>query len=53
MRLGLADAPVVGATDDCNGLFVTSDPGQNPTVRGGTLYASYQDRTAPGSRSSR
>jgi predicted extracellular nuclease len=44
MRVGLVDAPVVGATDDFNGLFVTSDPGQNPTVRGGTLYGSYQDQ---------
>lgn len=44
MRLGLVDAPVVGATDDFNGLFVTSDPRQNPTVRGGTLYGSYQDQ---------
>ena len=43
MRVAVADARVVGPTDDFNGLFVTTDPRQNPTVRGGTLYASYDD----------
>lgn len=43
MRVGVADARVVGPTDDFNGLVVTTDPRQNPTPRGGTLYASYAD----------
>jgi uncharacterized protein len=43
MRVAVADARVVGATDDFNGLFVQSRPEQNPTPRGGTLYASYVD----------
>jgi predicted extracellular nuclease len=43
MRLSVVDARVVGATDDFNGLFVTTEPRQNPTPRGGTLYSSYDD----------
>jgi uncharacterized protein len=43
MRLSVVDARVVGATDDFNGLFVTVEPRQNPTPRGGTLYGSYRD----------
>ena len=43
VRLSVVDPRVVGATDDFNGLFVTTEPGQNPTPRGGTLYASYDD----------
>jgi predicted extracellular nuclease len=46
MRIGVADARVVGATDDFNGLFVTSKPQQNPTIRGGTLYGSYADQNS-------
>lgn len=46
MRLRVDDAPVVGATDDFNGLFVTSKPRQNPTPRGGTLYGSYRDQNS-------
>lgn len=41
MRLRIDDPRVVGATDGFNGLFVTSKPEQNPTVRGGTLYGDY------------
>lgn len=41
MRLRIDDPRVVGATDDFNGLFVTSKPNQNPTARGGTLYGAY------------
>lgn len=46
MRLGVADARVVGPTDDFNGLFVTSKPKQNDTPRGGTLYRSYADQNS-------
>ncbi len=46
MRLSVTDPRVVGATDDFNGLFVTTKPRQNPTPRGGTLYASYRDQNS-------
>lgn len=41
MRVQVNDARVVGATTAFNELFVTSKPNQNRTVRGGTLYAGY------------
>ncbi len=44
MRIGVTDVRVVGATDDFNGLYITTRPRQNPTVRGGTLLASYADQ---------
>lgn len=43
MRLELDDARVVGRSDSFNELWLTSKPSQNPTARGGTLYASYAD----------
>ncbi|MFD6953196.1 endonuclease [Nocardiopsis sp. TSRI0078] len=41
MLVRVEDAPVVGATDDYHALWVTTKPGQNPTVNGGTRYGSY------------
>ncbi|NYH51969.1 hypothetical protein HNR06_001558 [Nocardiopsis arvandica] len=41
MLVRVEDAPVVGATDDYEALWVTTKPEQNPTVNGGTRYGSY------------
>ncbi|MCX4762501.1 lamin tail domain-containing protein [Streptomyces sp. NBC_01275] len=41
MRVTFADARVVGASDAYGELWVTVKPDENPTVRGGTLYSSY------------
>ena len=41
MRVAVTDARVVGPSSSFNELFVTTKPGQNPTPRGGTLYAGY------------
>ncbi|GAA1437828.1 endonuclease/exonuclease/phosphatase family protein [Nocardiopsis tropica] len=43
MTVRVEDAPVVGATDGYHALWVTTDPGQNPTVNGGTAYGSYDE----------
>ncbi|WDZ90075.1 endonuclease/exonuclease/phosphatase family protein [Nocardiopsis sp. HUAS JQ3] len=43
MLVRVEDAPVVGATDDYAALWVTTEPGRNPTVNGGTRYGSYDD----------
>ncbi|WP_308257833.1 endonuclease/exonuclease/phosphatase family protein [Pseudonocardia lacus] len=43
MVVRVQDAAVVGRTDEFGGLWVSTDPTRNPTARGGTLYASYDD----------
>ncbi|MEC4020810.1 endonuclease/exonuclease/phosphatase family protein [Streptomyces sp. H27-D2] len=43
MRVGVEDAPVVGATSTHNELWVTAEPRHNRTARGGALYGSYRD----------
>ncbi|MFF4605639.1 endonuclease/exonuclease/phosphatase family protein [Streptomyces sp. NPDC001339] len=43
MRVSVSDARVVGPTTEYHELWVTAEPRQNPTVRGGTLYRSYAD----------
>ncbi|GAA4948642.1 endonuclease/exonuclease/phosphatase family protein [Yinghuangia aomiensis] len=40
-RVQVADTRVVGATNTHGELWVTTEPGQNPTAGGGTLYGSY------------
>ncbi|MCM2577551.1 endonuclease/exonuclease/phosphatase family protein [Streptomyces meridianus] len=44
MRTRLQDANVVGATTKYNELWVTAEPHENRTSRGGTLYRSYGDQ---------
>ncbi|MGK5627355.1 endonuclease/exonuclease/phosphatase family protein [Streptomyces sp. URMC 123] len=44
MRVQVTDARVVGATSEHNELWVTADPFENRTVRGGALYGSYGDQ---------
>ncbi|WP_030544612.1 endonuclease/exonuclease/phosphatase family protein [Streptomyces albus] len=44
MRVQVSDAGVVGPSSRHNELWVTADPRENPTARGGTLYASYRDQ---------
>jgi uncharacterized protein len=39
--VSLRDARVVGPTTAYNELYVTSQPWQNPSVRGGTVYTGY------------
>lgn len=41
MRTRVDDARVTGPTDKYGELWVTADPHQHPTPRGGTLYGSY------------
>ncbi|WP_435859002.1 endonuclease/exonuclease/phosphatase family protein [Streptomyces varsoviensis] len=43
MRVGVRDAPVVGATNSHHELWVTAEPGHARTARGGALYSSYRD----------
>ena len=43
MLVEVADARVVGPTDSYGALWVTTEPEQNPTPRGGTAYGSYDD----------
>lgn len=43
MRVQVADARVVGATDKYHELYVTTKPNQNPSERGGTVYLGYDD----------
>ncbi|MEU2247102.1 endonuclease/exonuclease/phosphatase family protein [Streptomyces sp. NPDC019224] len=45
-RVEIADTRVTGATTAYHEVWVTVDPQQNPTRRGGTLYASYDDPNA-------
>jgi hypothetical protein len=44
MRVQVSDARVTGATSSYNELWVTADPHENRTARGGTLYGSYDDQ---------
>ncbi|NSC20996.1 endonuclease/exonuclease/phosphatase [Streptomyces albus subsp. chlorinus] len=44
MRVSVHDAGVTGPTSRYHDLWVTTDPGQNPTPRGGTLYGGYEDQ---------
>lgn len=46
MRVQVDDARVVGPTTDFNEVWVTTKPAQNPTVRGGTLYAGYDQQNS-------
>lgn len=43
-RVQIADTRVTGATTKYHEVWVTVEPKQNPTRRGGTLYASYTDQ---------
>ncbi|MEU7314604.1 endonuclease/exonuclease/phosphatase family protein [Streptomyces sp. NPDC007083] len=44
MRVSVHDVRVTGPTSRYHDLWVTTDPKQNPTPRGGTLYGSYEDQ---------
>ena len=46
MSLSVRDARVVGPTDGYNALWVTSEPEQNPTERGGTAYTGYAENNS-------
>ncbi|MCJ0872138.1 endonuclease/exonuclease/phosphatase family protein [Streptomyces sp. AP-93] len=41
MRVQVSGARVVGASNQYNELFVTAEPAENPSPRGGTVYGSY------------
>ncbi|MFD3751771.1 endonuclease/exonuclease/phosphatase family protein [Streptomyces cyaneofuscatus] len=43
-RVQIADTRVTGATTAYDEIWVTVKPKENPTRRGGTLYASYTDQ---------
>nr|WSW65988.1 lamin tail domain-containing protein [Streptomyces sp. NBC_00995] len=43
-RVQIADTRVTGATTAYDEIWVTVEPEQNPTRRGGTLYSSYTDQ---------
>ncbi|MFJ6854319.1 endonuclease/exonuclease/phosphatase family protein [Streptomyces sp. NPDC091271] len=43
-RVTMADTRVTGATTAYDEVWVTVKPRENPTRRGGTLYASYEDQ---------
>ncbi|MDS1272623.1 endonuclease/exonuclease/phosphatase family protein [Lipingzhangella sp. LS1_29] len=43
MRLAVQDPRVVGPSDDFGALWITVQPDQNPTHRGGTVYNSYDE----------
>ncbi|MFF1920350.1 endonuclease/exonuclease/phosphatase family protein [Streptomyces sp. NPDC058221] len=43
-RVETADTRVTGATTSYGEVWVTVEPKQNPTRRGGTLYSSYTDQ---------
>ncbi|MFH9606944.1 endonuclease/exonuclease/phosphatase family protein [Streptomyces sp. NPDC017448] len=43
-RVAFADTRVTGATTAYDEIWVTVKPQENPTRRGGTLYASYEDQ---------
>jgi uncharacterized protein len=44
MRAGVKDAPVTGPTTEFDELWVTADPDEHPTPRGGTLYGGYDQQ---------
>ncbi|NEE55022.1 hypothetical protein G3M55_61875, partial [Streptomyces sp. SID8455] len=44
VRVRIADTRVTGATTAYDEIWVTVKPRENPTRRGGTLYASYEDQ---------
>ncbi|WP_399065712.1 endonuclease/exonuclease/phosphatase family protein [Streptomyces winkii] len=44
MRAGLKDAPVTGPSSEFDELWVTADPKEHPTPRGGTLYGGYDQQ---------
>ncbi|MET8179197.1 endonuclease/exonuclease/phosphatase family protein [Streptomyces sp. NPDC005336] len=46
MRVSVADAPVVGATNTYKELWVTAEPRHKRTARGGALYDAYRDPNA-------
>ena len=46
MRVSVADAPVVGATNTYKELWVTAEPCHKRTARGGALYDTYRDPNA-------
>ncbi|WP_313896836.1 lamin tail domain-containing protein [Streptomyces sp. GC420] len=41
VRVEVGDTRVVGRSTEYNELWVTTDPDENPTARGGTIYSSY------------
>ncbi|MFF4306966.1 endonuclease/exonuclease/phosphatase family protein [Streptomyces sp. NPDC001601] len=43
MNVRIGGSRVVGATDPYSEMWVTVQPDQNPTKRGGTLYTGYDD----------
>lgn len=43
-RVQISDTRVTGATTAYDEIWVTVEPKQNPTRRGGTLYSSYTDQ---------
>ncbi|GAA3006355.1 endonuclease/exonuclease/phosphatase family protein [Streptomyces fulvorobeus] len=43
-RVRIADTRITGATTQYDEIWVTVKPEERPTVRGGTLYASYTDQ---------
>ncbi|MFG3136282.1 endonuclease/exonuclease/phosphatase family protein [Streptomyces sp. NPDC048211] len=45
-RVQIADTRVTGATTAYDEIWVTVEPKQNPTRRGGTLYSSYTDQNS-------
>lgn len=46
MVVSVQDARVVGPTSSFDELFVTTKPRQNPTGRGGTRYAGYNEQNS-------
>jgi len=44
MRTEVSDARVTGPTSEYGELWVTADPREHPTPRGGTLYGSYHQQ---------
>ena len=44
MRTSLRNAPVTGPSTSYDELWVTADPGERPTPRGGTLYGGYDQQ---------
>ncbi len=46
MNVRVDDARVVGATTPYAELWVTAEPEQNTSARGGTIYRSYQDQNS-------
>jgi predicted extracellular nuclease len=44
MRAEVSDARVVGATNSFGELFVTANPDENPSRRGGTVYGAYDQQ---------